>query len=361
MKKRIILVAVLLAVFVLSGCVNKEAVSRVELLIDGIGAVDLNSEASIAAAEDAYAQLSEEDRAAVGNHQRLLDARAAYEEACRAEAERLRAEEEAQRIRDAMLPYAGDWTNTEIIISSITGTEAPGVSWLTLNEDGSARLSNGEEGNWELNAAGDSVLIRVDGRKNNASLFDEDGFTLLSYGKKTWVRSEDRIEYQRRLKEMFVFVTVTDSNFRDYIGEPYRLGQVKNTDLSDWHLYYWINASKAYEDGLVYVSCANFSILREESMVNFGTRIYDKKTSHEPFVMTCSWGHGGMLTPDMDLQITLCDSASGRLVFVRQEFVEKNYINSQGYRTLELRGGYTIVDKTNDWDNVGANYALHPY
>ena len=80
MKKIIALSLAFTMLFTLSACGKSEEVKNVENLITAIGTVNVDSEAAICAAENAYDELEIEDRAKVGNYEILLNARNVYNE-----------------------------------------------------------------------------------------------------------------------------------------------------------------------------------------------------------------------------------------------------------------------------------------
>lgn len=79
MKKAITLLLAVVVCLSLCACGKSEAVKNVETLIDTIGEVTLDSEATIAAAEEAYAALTAEEKEKVENYDLLTDARAVFD------------------------------------------------------------------------------------------------------------------------------------------------------------------------------------------------------------------------------------------------------------------------------------------
>jgi len=79
MKKAVVLIMVLIMLVGLVGCGKSEEAKNVEAMIDAIGEVTKESGPAIIAAEDAYNDLSEEDKESIDNYSVLTDARENYE------------------------------------------------------------------------------------------------------------------------------------------------------------------------------------------------------------------------------------------------------------------------------------------
>lgn len=60
--KKYLTIYILAIMLLLSGCGKSAEAKKVDDMIQGIGTVDLNSEAAIKAAEDAYGLLSDKDK-----------------------------------------------------------------------------------------------------------------------------------------------------------------------------------------------------------------------------------------------------------------------------------------------------------
>ena len=79
MKKTGVLILALILCLALCACGKSEAVIQTETLITVVGAVTLDSEPAIAAAESAYHALSEKEQAQVENYAVLTEARSAFD------------------------------------------------------------------------------------------------------------------------------------------------------------------------------------------------------------------------------------------------------------------------------------------
>lgn len=99
-KKAISLILVFVLCLSLCSCGKSKAVKNVENLINTIGQVTADSEASVVAAEKAYSELTEKEKEAVGNFSVLTEARSALETALR-----------EKQLKDLYAAVSCEWVN----------------------------------------------------------------------------------------------------------------------------------------------------------------------------------------------------------------------------------------------------------
>ncbi|MBQ7801482.1 MAG: hypothetical protein IJ375_04055 [Oscillospiraceae bacterium] len=398
MKRALSLLLVLMMLLSLCGCKSEEA-KNAEALIGAIGEVTLDSEAAILTAEEAYAALSQEDQASVENLTVLTDARVAYdilnaeglisaigeitldseaaiaaaEEACAAVADVSRisnyaeltaaraAYEAAAAYEEFRQSLVSVWVNevtgdgVEPIALEDTDHE-PVVTSFELREDG-VFLSDyygGEGAVWTLSE--DMTAVTVEGGDIEPITFEvrqEDGFDKLAgelegIGAFPYVRQED---YEAAYSAKYVTVELTDENVHDYIGDAVNIGQIVGQGGKTFH--YFVFATPVYDDGLVYLGCD----CRVQMTANYGGTTINFANSFPVFI--------GFDRSTTNLKLT--GSASGKMYYVKADHVAENYIAEDGVRTLVLTDGTVLRftgyggDYKNLWGFEGMDYSAYIY
>lgn len=253
MRKSIALLLVLCSIFALCACGEgtKTPVQLVEEQIDALGEISLESRDAIEAAEAAYAALTPEEQAQVRNVAVLQAARLVYDDAA---AKQAAADAEAARLA-AMEPFVGTWV-----------VEFPTVTWsFELRADGSY-VEDSVTGVWSCDPAA-GLLYAGEVRY---VIFEEDGFTKIRAdsedGSLAYVKAED-LDAARAKK--YVAVELNSENVRDIIGDPIRVGLMKDewgNPNPEWPVFYFSNLY--YAQGLVYVASEDVAIELTDGGIN---------------------------------------------------------------------------------------------
>ena len=338
MKRFLALLLALSMAFALCGCGESAELKSVKEQIAAIGEVDLDSEAAIVAAEEAYQALSEEDKAKVDNYAELTAAREVYEEAKKtAEMEEARKAlvGEWVEVYSAFLPYAAT-SNVVLTEDGNADFDGLGVSWRMSEDMRSVEFS-----------FGDTVITSFE-------IADYDGIMALvgnqtDFTSSVYVRRED---YQSFVDQRFVAVEINSDNIGEYIGEYVKVGDELD-DFGDVMGEACMFRSKAIEQGLVYVGRSDdfvFEIEAESGQI--GDMIYGagEFPVYDPF----------SVSPRMFFSVSSFGRAKGTLYFVRAENVAENgveMINGLTQRVVRLTDGTAFLDSSGFyWKNTSADY-----
>ena len=264
MKKLTALLLALVMTLSLCACGESAELKSVREQIAAIGEVGLDSEAAIAAAEEAYRALSEEDKAKVDNYTELLAARETYDAAVQAAREASAAAERAA----AQKALAGKWVDVYSKVQLYMSS-----SPLILNEDGSV-VTDTLTYEWSLSDDGRSISLGYGGTALLLlNIVDEDGITALvntfpNSSSNVYVREED---FQTFFDRRFVAVELSPENVGEYFGEFVRVGDWLDEfgdPIKDYGAYAFRSA--AYERGLVYMGCSQDLAVEWTSKTRWG-------------------------------------------------------------------------------------------
>ena len=344
MKKLLSLILAFGLMLTLCACKSKE-VKDAEALIGAIGEVTLDSEVGILAAEAAVAALSEEDRAAVENAAVLAEARTAY---------------------DALYHNAFSetlvcrWVNEvmgDMYYNALEDTDcAPVNDYAFYLEENGVCVVNGEEGSWTLSADLKTITIDVAGEQSTVRVMEEDGFVKLvgevggnhAFG---YVAEEN---YDAAFAAKYAAVELRNDNLKDTVGEPVSMGVITHPTAGQ-QVDTFFFPSKMYDKGFVYLGCSNCSV-DLKCATNKGT----KTLAYDFPVFMCTLA-------SEKWNISLGQEALGAMFYIKDDYVVKNYISDEGYRTLDLTNGITVrfdgYGQIYDffWTYVDADYSEYIY
>lgn len=282
MRKAISLLLILTLCLSLASCGKSEAVKNAEDLIEAIGEVTADSADAISRAEEAYAALTEEEKAQVSNASLISHARISFVEATFAALGEITVDSEPA-ILEAEAAY-----------ESLTNDEKTAVTNYDILTAAKEALERAYFEQYRLSLVDEWVdidrgfLIKLDA-DGHASLQEPDGKKLIF----DWKLSDDmqcieftghvsfelnvnhifeytalvnpltynlnlgtlvrKSEETALIDQYFTLVELTAENMCEYIGESVLLGKVMNEwgEETDESVYYF--KSKAYENGLVHV------------------------------------------------------------------------------------------------------------
>lgn len=300
MKKIIALLLVLAMCFSLCACGKSEAVKNVEGLIEAIGEVTTESENAIIAAEEAYNALPEDEKEKVENYAVLTTAKDGLEILLFEQLEK---------------SLVGEWV---LLADGDTVI-------LTLNEDGTT-LIEGMEFEWKLEQ--DKSCIRLDGAiglKFDINYIFE--YIMIDNRELAGVMVR-KADYKELSEKYITAVELTKENIHDYIGEPIYLGQAKDEWGDDMNDAVYCFASKAYENGLIYLGVSDdFAV---ENGVYFGLGRHS--------------GLFGAFFVSGNERIEI-GRVKGNVCFISSELVESvEYSDDALQRVVTLINGSEIVD-----------------
>lgn len=287
--------------------------------IDAIGEVTVESESAITAAEEAYNALTEEEKAKVENYAVLTEARF-----------------EANR-----LSLVGEWT-VELYPHDM------GIS-LTLDENGTFLWCAGHCGTWTVSEDGKYIALTGDNLPDffgeAIPVFEEDGFKKIqivdSWGPFVLVEDHNTI-----FEMKYVAVELTAENVREYLGEPVKAGYVLNSwGEEDKTAPAYLLTSQVFDEGLVYVGCSNdfaVELIYEEYIEMTYNDITAKTHIMEPFslLQANEHAHEGTALESHFRPIRIGDKAKGTLYYVREEYVADNFFDPvTEYTFVKLTNG----------------------
>ena len=301
----------------------------VDALIDAIGTVTTESGADILAAENAYSAIHEDAKQYVTGLDRLYALKAEYESVALESAltglwvNEVLGSINAQVGKGLVRSYGLDETNCD--------PQNLEMSQFELLEGGVLKYNGLTDGSWYLSENDSELILEAGGETSTLEIQEEGGFVKLvgslfenmPFG---YVKEEN---YVAAFRDKYAAVELKQDNIHAYFADPVLLGKVE-TDQGKLHSAYWY-ASGAYQDGLVYIgsSCVipveynhggKISILWLEFPVLSATNLKMK-----------------------DVHIKTDARVSGEVFYIKEAYVAKNYINEDGYRTLELTNGISMV------------------
>ena len=328
--KKIIIITMLITLMcgVFSGCGKSEAVKNVEVLIDGIGEVTVDSEENIKKAEDAYAALSDKEKEQVENADQLPEKRKALEE-CIA-----KAEEEQKKAE--LAPYVGKWKPLykEVLENEYKykKNDKQGTPFQTENIE----IKELDE---HAKVKEDGLHLTVNRTEWTFNLIEDHGITKLVSGLGAFVRPED---YDSAKEKMFVHVSLDEDNVENYIGEPELIG--KYTYYNEWgdekgttDLY--VLSSPAYDDeDLIMLT---YKDVKYEMYFKNST---EPLTAHEPYPLLWNW-YG-------EPRFEKYGRAEGEIWYVRKEYVDNISEKTSENRTITFTDGFSAVFEVPDTSNT---------
>lgn len=401
MKKAGLLCMVVLLAAALSGCGSKESRS-VDSLIEAIGPVDADCGPVVEYVRKEYEMLSQEDRAKVKHYNGLLQAEAAYVDAL-IDAIGDVSSQSVQGIEKAELAYENLETDAQALVTgledlqnmkavcrekamldSVSGVWVNEVLGSTAAQVGSGLIrsygldetncdpASNESGMFELKENGEvlygqtewgtwcfstdfSGIILEGPQQYSLQVQEEDGFIKLvgavfenqPFG---YVREEN---YVQAFQQKYAAASLTQNNVHQYIADPELIGAVEQANGGTGKAY--IYPSKAYEEGLAYIGSA----CTIQVDYDHGGRAYHFFLDYPVISIT--------KLKMKDVKINTDTRISGEIYYVKNEYVEKNYINEDGFRVLELTNGVSMVfDGYSDtldtfWNRVDASYSDYMY
>ena len=291
----ILLLSLILMCGLLCSCGKSDAVKNVELLIDEIGEVTVDSEEDIHKAEEAYNALSEEEKKQVENADNLKSKRKELHE-CLVKAE----EEEQQKQREEkeknLKPFIGTWRPIYATTLSLLSDEIFSSDVYT----GNLTIEKVEDTVTPI----DETTIRIDrAGLGTMKLVEDQGIMKLVSSKAVFVRKE---EYEEAMDKMFVEVTLDDQNISDYIGGPVKVGTFFDEWGAETDTDAYILSSPAYDKGLIMLA---FKDVKYEILYKGYS---DSITYYEPYPMLSGFG---------DPTLDGFGRAEGKIWFVRKEYV----------------------------------------
>lgn len=327
-----------------NAAMDREAADAVSAMITAIGEVTADSEEAITAAEEAYAALNAEAQALVTNADALADAREAYTAAA-----------EAARFEEFRLSLMGDWVNevTNNYYNALEDTNCMPRDFEITFEDG-----------------------ETDTYSTYGFSLEENGDFFIRFCLGTWTLSEDmttvtlNVEQHDVGVETLTFQVIQEDGFTKLLGElpnNRKFAYVKDDDyeeafqkkyaaveLTDENVRDYIGDVVSFEDinntqvGRVVDAHFFTSNAYDDGLVYLGCNYCD---------VDFAWEQGGAAkqadsqfpvywwttAADNCTNIRIGDSAYGTMFYVKAEYVAENYINEDGYRTLVLTNGVEMV------------------
>lgn len=417
MKRTFTLFLALALCLCLCACKSEEA-KNAESLISAIGTVTLDSESAITAAEEAYAALSEEDKANVENYALLTDARSTYEEAV-AQAQIAAAQELIDAIGEVTLDSEAALTAAEEAYAALADAHKPQVTNAAKLAD--ARVAYDEAvaaakqeallqsltGTWlhEIMGYGayDAIMSEVDCAPVSVSFETDNGsysgdaatFTLAEDGSfqiegltiGTWSISDDCSQITAEitadgLDAQTITMTVQEEDgfvklFGEFLGNK-ACAYVLDTQFKDA-----FDAKYA----VVELTVENFRDYIGEPVDMGSAKTLDGTTQYWYFfpseayddglvylgcdvAVDVEFRYGGnqkivctypvVMGFSVDISnLQLGDGASGEMFYIKADHVASNYLNEEGYRVLELTNGMVLrfADSV-VWDSYEAFWTL---
>lgn len=304
MKRALSLLLAVLALVSLAGCgeagPSREA-QEVTRLIEAIGDVTLDSEGAIIAAEEAYAALSDEQKAEVEIADYLPIYRNNYEV--------LRHEADWEQLKGELV---GDWY-------SITDEEDAVVS---LHADGTAEIGRFSY-TWTLNQNMETVRLEGESRIVFEVLRREDLFALNNPYLMTCLKEADYRDFCEK-------VFYTPASVESVLGEAVDVGPLLDAEGKETGTRLFAFHSIAYDEGLIYFRCSiNFAL-------DYSASSRFRGVLYEPFA-AAPYTRG--VRPE-NISVT---STSGTVTFIRSEYVESvSFDPETKERTITLKNGLTF-------------------
>lgn len=247
MKKTISLLLALVMCLSLCACGKNDAVKNVETLIDAIGEVTLDSDAAIAAAEEAYNALTAEDKTAVENYALLQSARESLDR---------------ELFRQSIL---GDWLTID------------GSMTFTFYENGECTISGAERGSYEVDR--DTIKVTILGLQ--VQLVVEDDETGIRHMKAEdlgidCVQEDDFAAFQPEI------INIATENWEEYfeIRQVRRAAKNAFGEYTEVTVYNGLFLKEAYLEKLAsgeYPSNVSFEIQYD---YNYREYVFDTETGN---------------------------------------------------------------------------------
>lgn len=326
MKKLTILVLAVCMLCLLTACgVSREA-REVTRLIEEIGDVTLDSESAIRAAEEAYAALTDEQKAEVEiadylpiyrNNFEILKQEAAYEE-----------------LKGRLV---GLWYN-------LADSEEPSIS---IRADGTADFG-GAPYTWTLNP--NMETIRFEG--NSRIVFEvkhtDEVLALSNPSMMTCIKEEDFRSFYRDVLQTFF---LSDASSATCFGAAADVGAVRDAEGNETRTRLFAFHSNAYDSGYVYYYCS------PDFTLSYGNaRGKTLGVLYEPYdAAPCPKD----VKPE-DIRIL---SIEGTATFIRAEYVaELRFDPETNERTITLTNGLVLYSGSNMNPTVDGNrYNAYEY
>ncbi len=307
MKKKTVLaiIWILLSLFLLSACGKSPEAKKVDAMIEAIGDATLENEDEIIAAEQAYAALSDAQKAEVEyadflpiyrNNLDILKDNAAFE-----------------ALHDRMI---GTWVNLY----------DPEESEIVISEDGTAKIEDFTY-EWTLNR--NRETIRFEGNSRIVLAVEEHDGTLVLQNPDlmTCVKKED---YFNHYSKIFVSVANVTANLEKYFGPAVDLGAMVTEDGKDTGAHIFAFHSNAYDNGLVYFRTEPNFLLT----YSVGKREHDGL--YEPY------GAGYITQPKL-LNTLKVTGMSGTIVYIDSQYVSDLRYDSETHsRVITLTNGLEL-------------------
>jgi len=222
-------------------------------------------------------------------------------------------------------------------------------------------------GTWDLNEDMTAIVVDLEveglGEELVLKIFEEDGFkkirNYISEEYFSFVHERDAVA---AFDAKYVTMKQTTADTSDFFGDPVDLGYLYDENGNRINVLEavdgrskianaWLIPSKAYEQGLVYIDGLQYS---------FNCTINGSKA------------RGSARTPIMTTDVEFKNmelTGAYNATFVRADHVAKNYIDEDGYRTVELTDGTVFRCLTEDffdeinqiWKYVQADYNDYIY
>ena len=308
--------------------------------ISAIGDVTLESEAAIVTAEEAYASLSTAEQALIENYNLVAAAKVALEEA------------RFEAYKDSL---AAKWVpelngNTTIVLTRFdkeSATEWDG-EWVQTVRNGSEVVEN--SGTWKVVRETNFLTFQdVTDRTISCPLIEEDGFTKLVAGDSTWftytsfcfVREED---YDAAFDQKFLSVELNGENYAEYLEGPIHAGYALSADGEpNMNMPIYIMKSKLNEQGYVYLDTSDDFIIDIIYEENFYGEVSERSNPvkwhlFEPingFAVEEDW---------IEKPVRLGNKTTGTAYFIKAEYVTKNYCDTQYFNTYVLTTNGTLYN-----------------
>lgn len=329
MKKSIIMAMMItLICCILWGCGKSEAVKNVEVLIDGIGEVTVDSEENIKKAEDAYGALSDKEKEQVENADQLPIKRKALEECI--------AKEEEEKKKAELAPYVGKWQQ---LYAEVLENEYEYKKNDWLGTPFRTKKIEIKESDKHAKVKEDGLHLTIDRIEWTFNLIEDHGITKLVSGLGVFVRPED---YENAKEKMFVHVILDEDNIENYIGEPELIGEY--TYYNEWgdekgttDLY--VLKSPVYDDEDL-IMLTNKDV-RYEIYFKDNT---DPLTVHEPYPLLWNW-YG-------EPRFEKYGRAEGEIWYVRKEYVDNISEKTSKNRMITFTDGFSAVFEVPDTSNT---------
>ena len=326
MKKFAAMLLALLTLFSLTGCASREA-KAVTALIEAIGDVTLDSEPAIIAAEEAYAALTDEQKAEV----EIADYLPIY----RNNFEILKQEAAYKELQAALV---GDWYNlAPNDASAISG----GVETATFSllADGSAHFGESVY-TWTLNPNMQTVRLEGANRIVFEVVHTDEVLALTNPSFMTCMKEEDYRAFRRdALHTVFLNATSAET----YFGKAVDVGAVRDAEGKETNTRLFAFHSAAYDNDYIYFYCSADFALSYSAGRKFHGALY------EPY-------GAAALQKGVDPAKIVIDDAKGTVTYIRARYVaELRFEAETNQRVITLTNGLTLYSSSSMNPRVDGN------